>query len=454
MLEIKLPKHVQFIMNKLHSKNFESYIVGGCVRDSLIGVEPKDWDITTSATPKQIKKVFNGHKLLLMGEKYGTVSVVLDGEPYEITTFRKDGNYSDGRRPDSVNYSDDIVDDLSRRDFTINAIAYNDTEGIVDPFNGAEDIYSRVLRCVGEPKLRFTEDTLRVLRCARFACKYDLKIEKETYKQMMYGLKFIHKCSKERIGNEFRQIIEYCKFNNRHFVDKIALEVVPELKEMVGFYQYNPNHVSDLFEHTMNAVCAVESDIDNYWQIKMALLLHDLGKLETFEIDDNGIGHFYGHAVNSERMAREVLTRLKFTNKDKEFICKMIYFHDIHLGTSLRSIKRAALKIKGYNNLLSLIEVKIADDSAKRESIVVKRLSDLRFVHDQVIGLKDSEDCLSLSSLAINGEDVMCLLDIQPSVKVKIVLDKLLQLVVDGNVDNSRKSLILEVQRSGLEWVS
>lgn len=443
MYKLILPKEVSMILDKLNSAGYKGYVVGGCVRDSLLGLEPKDWDITTSARPSEIKELFKGYKQILIGEEYGTVSVVVNGEPYEITTFREDGVYTDGRRPDNVNYSTNVIDDLSRRDFTINAIAYNEIDGIVDPFKGIEDIENGIIRCVGDAKVRFTEDLLRVLRCARFACKYDFKIEKDTLEQMLGSVEKVReKCSTERVFSGFSQIIRYCETRHRYFVDKIVIGVVPFTKQMVGFYQYNPNHVSDLFEHTMNSVCAVNSDVEDVCQIKLAMLMHDFGKVETFTIGNDGVGHFYGHSVNSERLARETLTAFNCNKKDKEFICKMVLYHDTKFGKTDKSIKRLAVKLGSYDLLRSLLVVKIADDLAKKESSTVDRLDNLYEIQSRIGEIEIESKCLSVKDLTISGEDVMGVLHIKPGKVIGETLSMLLGLVVDGEIKNNREELL------------
>ena len=287
-----LPAQVNTALARLHDAGYEAYIVGGCVRDRIMGREPKDYDITTSALPEQTAAVFAGERIIETGMKHGTVTVLLDGEPLEITTFRIDGTYSDSRHPDAVTFTPSLREDLARRDFTMNAMAYSSETGLVDPFGGQADIAAKYIRCVGDPDLRFREDALRILRALRFSSVLGFPIEPETDGAARYLCLLLKKISAERVFSELKQLL--CGPDVRRvLLDYAGVlgAVLPEILPMQGFDQRNPHHCYDILEHTAAAVEAMPPEP----ALRLAALLHDVGKPECFFTDEDGVGHFYGH---------------------------------------------------------------------------------------------------------------------------------------------------------------
>lgn len=334
---MKLPKEVEIALKLLKKSGFEAYLVGGCVRDSILDIVQKDFDITTDAEPNQILKVFQEYRVIETGLKHGTVTVLLYSVPLEITTYREDGNYSDNRRPDQVNFIKSLKEDLARRDFTMNAIAYNPETGLADYFGGVEDIQRRVIRAVGEPDKRFREDSLRILRGLRFASVYGFKIEPETAQAMLDLKGLLKNISAERIAVELLKTLSGINMkavmNEFHEVYGV---IIPELLSMVGFEQQSKYHIYDVYLHSI----MVTQSIVNKPYFKLAALLHDIGKTIAFSTDAEGTGHFYGHAEESVRIADSILTRLKFDNFTKERVLALIQYHDTQIQTNDKSVKR------------------------------------------------------------------------------------------------------------------
>ena len=444
MFKIDISMKADIIVMYLWVAGYDAYVVGGCVRDSLLGKEPHDWDICTDASPEQVRSVMNKWKLKTIdtGIKHGTITVVNDGDTFEVTTFRVDGEYSDNRRPDTVEFVDDITEDLSRRDFTINAMAYNDKDGLVDPFNGQEDLKSKLICCVGHPDDRFREDALRILRALRFASTYGFKIEEKTAAAIHRNKDLLKNISAERIRDEL------CKMLCGKGVLDILLEykdviavIIPELEPCIGFDQNNPYHIYDVYDHIAHAVANYKgSNIS----IKMALLLHDIGKPECYTEDHNG-GHFHGHGVPSAYMAQGVVQRLRFDNKTIDEVIKLVLYHDAIIHPNTRSVKKWMNKI-GPDVLDKLFRVRVADIDAQSELDRASRVSDCDKAYGIAQYIEFENQCFQLKDLAVNGHDILAL-GVDPGPRVGEVLSWLLAQVMDEKIANEYDALIKEANR-------
>ena len=446
MFKLNLPPNVHYLINILEEDGYEAYVVGGCVRDSFLDKEPHDWDICTNAKPEEVCDLLGGYddiEVILTGLKHGTITAHINGENYEITTYRVDGEYSDNRRPDRVEFVGDIIEDLARRDFTINAMAHNNRGGLMDPFNGLRDLYNMSIRCVGNPDNRFQEDGLRILRALRFASVYGFKIEYLTAAAIHRNKELLKNISAERIQSELTKML--CGKGVLdillEYKDVMAV-IVPELEPCIGFDQNNPYHIYDVYDHIAHAVANYKgSDIS----VKMALLLHDVGKPECYTEDHNG-GHFHGHSVPSMKMAKDVMARLKFDNKTRDEAVDLVLYHDSDIYPGVKSVKRWLNKI-GPEMLDKLIRVKIADIYAHSEINRSTRVSAV----DKVYGLTQlvisEQQCFALKDLAINGYVVMEHLGVPSGPKVGEVLNHLLDKVLDGEIENDTNVLIAEAER-------
>lgn len=443
--KIDIPHEARYILRLLWCDGYDAYIVGGCVRDSLLNKAPHDWDICTSADPGVVLAIMAeyGIKTVKTGLQHGTVTAVMDGGNYEITTFRVDGEYTDNRRPNSVAFVNDINKDLSRRDFTINAMAYSELDGLVDPWGGYGDLDNKLIRCVGHPDDRFREDALRILRALRFASTYGFKIEEQTAYSIHKNKSLLKNISAERIRDEL------CKMLCGEGILDILLEysdvmavIIPELEPCIGFEQNNPYHKYDVYEHIAHAVAFYKGfDIS----VKMALLLHDIGKPECYSEDENG-GHFYEHGMTSMRIAKDVVERLKFDNKTKTEIIDLVLYHDSDIYPGMRTVKRWLNKI-GSELLDKLIFVKIADIHAHSEKNLEARRDDalgVKLIAKQILA---EQQCFQLKHLVVNGTDIMNCLGVESGPCVGRVLNWLLGRVIDGTIENNVDDLIQEAKR-------
>lgn len=445
MNTVRIPDNTLKILKLLNASGCEAMVVGGCVRDSLMGRTPYDWDITTSATPSEMKEVFSGYKVIETGIKHGTLTVVdSEGEMYEITTFRIDGEYKDNRHPETVEFVRDLEGDLARRDFTMNAIACDAEGNLSDPFGGIDDIREGIIRCVGDPDKRFNEDGLRILRALRFASVLGFKIEERTDFAIRSGAGLIDNIAAERIRVELLKLLK-----GRYSLDvltgykEVITRIIPELIPCIGFEQHSIWHCFDVYDHTMHAVASYEGEDD---AIKMALLLHDIGKPSCFSTDDEGNGHFYGHAKESVKIAEKVVDRLRFSNADKDQILPLIRYHDLQMGTSPKACRRIRANY-GPDLLIKLAEVKKADNMAQsgyakeKESYLVEE----SFKVAREIASSDS--CFDLKSLAVSGDDLMETFGLEEGRKVGMILNALLANVIDGEIPNDKDKL-LDLARS------
>ena len=399
---IRAPESVLDILRIFKGNGYEAYAVGGCVRDSVLGTKPKDWDITTNALPSEIKELFE--KTIDTGLKHGTVTVMLAGEAFEVTTFRIDGKYEDGRHPSHVEFTGRLEDDLRRRDFTMNAMAWNEERGIVDPFGGMEDIADGIIRAVGEPGERFREDALRMLRAIRFAARLGFEIHFETLKAISENSGLISSVSSERIREELNGTLaadDPMKFALLRDTGLLKL-IMPEFEACFNTPQKNPHHAYNVGEHSLRAVAAAENDKCLRW----TMLLHDTGKAVTRTTDEKGIDHFHGHPAKSMEIAKNILERLRFDNRSMERIIRLIKYHDREILPQPRAVAKAVHTV-GDDIFLDLLKVKRADKSAQNPLDKQKGLNYVDLIESIYNGLKSENSCLELKDLAIDGRDLL-----------------------------------------------
>ncbi len=444
-MDITLPKGVGYIIKELNKNGHEAYVVGGCIRDILIGLPPKDYDITTSADPDEVIRIFK--KTIPTGIKHGTVGVVTTDGIYDVTTYRSEGEYINSRYPANVIFIDDLVEDLRRRDITINAIAYNTEKGIIDPFDGTADIRGKIIRAVGNPILRFKEDALRILRAIRLATTLNFNIEEKTLfgiVETMDGLQFI---SVERIREELNTILLSEKPSrgiSMLFQLGIMKYVIPEIMTMAVFSQFNKHHDKDVLGHTLDVVDHVPAKL----HLRLAALFHDCGKPGTFTVDRNGIGHFYGHEARSAEIAETILDRLKYDRKTTKKVLTLISNHMV--STDMKNelkIKKLIQKL-GKENINDLFELKTADFISKPESGNTK-LFEISGLRDRMVDILDRKDPLNIRDLAVNGQDIMNL-GIKEGRAVGNILNDLLEKVLKDPRLNEKETL-LTIARKELE---
>lgn len=435
-MTMDMPKNVDTAINLLQSAGFEAYAVGGCVRDSLLGKTPNDWDITTSAKPEDMKSVFADFHCIDTGIKHGTVTVVIDGEPLEITTFRLDGEYEDNRHPKSVTFTSDLGADLGRRDFTVNAMAYSKMTGTIDLFGGQNDLKNGIIRCVGNPDRRFNEDALRILRALRFASALDFEIEEKTAQSLLKNRALLGNISEERIAKELLKLV--CGKGAKRILTDFApvlFEILPELQPMYKNSHDNPHHCYDIYEHTL---IAVES-IDPEPTLRFAMLLHDCGKPAVKKFDENGVAHFYGHQRISAEISAQILARLKVSNKFRDEILFLVSNHDRwELYENTEKMPRYLSKF-GLDGVLNLLKVMRADVLAQSPEYRY-RLDQIADAEETAKNLAAQKPCLSLSELQINGRTLMDI-GIPQGRKLGAVLAQLLDEVIDGVTKNTQEAL-------------
>ena len=436
----KIPDFAREVLRTLSQAGHEAWCVGGCVRDSLLGRTPEDWDVTTSAAPEETMALF-GSRAIPTGLRHGTVTVRTAGGPVEVTTFRRDGAYHDHRRPDSVTFTTSLEEDLARRDFTVNAMALGSDGTVVDCFGGRKDLAAGLLRCVGEPKRRFREDALRILRGLRFAADLDFSLEEHTAKALRRTRSLLGEIAPERIWAEMQKLL--CGPGAakvlRAYPEVVAV-FWPEILPMVGFDQRNRHHCYDVWEHTLHALEAVPPD----GILRCTMLLHDIGKPKSFTVDGQGNGHFYGHPAVSAAMAAEMLRRMKCCSRTRETVTLLVEWHDRNIPRTDRGIRRALMAL-GEKNLRRLFAVKRADNLAQAPAFRdMQREIDLA---EEILDRLLAEDaCVSLKQLAVNGRDLMALG--YAGEGIGRALSALLEQVVDGALPNTREAL-LEYLRNG-----
>ena len=438
-MNITMPSKAAYIISKLQARGYDAYIVGGCVRDSLLGLEPADWDITTSAKPEQVKALFP--RTIDTGLKHGTVTVMMDKTPYEITTYRIDGIYEDHRHPTQVTFTNSLREDLMRRDFTINAMAYNDRDGLVDLFHGREDLQQRVIRCVGSARERFEEDALRMLRAVRFSGQLNFEIEEATLEAIeeMHGL--LANVSAERIQIELMKLLvsrhpDYLRYAWSTGLTSVFL---PEFDRMMDTPQNNPHHIYNVGEHTLHALLASKDDP----LLRLTILLHDVGKPDSYTTDENGVDHFQGHNAKGAAMSAEILRRLKFDNHTIHVVTTLIANHDIRfnqpLTTGLSHVRKVINRV-GPDLFPSLLDVMEADVSAQSDYMRLYKLTALKETRQAYEEILRSQDCLSLKDLAINGNDLKAL-GMKEGRIIGTILKALLNLVLEQPEHNTYEYL-------------
>ena len=438
-----MPKDVLFILNKLRENGFEAYIVGGCVRDKLLSIEPHDYDITTSAKPNEIKEVFSDCKTILVGEEFGTVGILLNKVLYEVTTFRIDGNYINNRKPEKVIFSDNLKEDLKRRDFTINAMAMDIDGKLYDPFLGKKDLQEKIIRAVGDPNERIKEDALRMMRAIRFAGRFDFYIEENLFDAIGQNASLLKKIAPERIFDEFSKMItsEKPSYYLLLLEESGILDVIfPELKRTVGFAQFSPYHDKTLFDHLICVMDYVRPDLS----LRLAALFHDISKVDTLSIGEDGRGHFYGHEILGAELVEEILKKYRLPNKTIEKVKILILDHmKVHSEMSDKALRRQIKRV-GRENILDLYDLLIADCKATRidrdASFIINR-------KNRVKELLDEKEMKTEKFLEINGNDIKSLGFSEGKI-IGEILRELESLVLEDPKKNNRTYLIEYIEKN------
>ena len=441
---LEIPKNAETILHILENAGYEAYVVGGCVRDSILGRKPDDWDITTSAKPEQVKELF--HRTVDTGLQHGTVTVLMEKEGYEVTTYRVDGEYEDGRHPKEVTFTASLEEDLKRRDFTINAMAYNPSGGLVDLFGGLEDIDRKIIRCVGDPLDRFTEDALRIMRAVRFSAQLGFSIEEETRKALKVLAPNLKHVSAERIQVELVKLLmsPHPDYLRTAYEAGITAEFLPEFDACMETSQNTPHHCYTVGEHILHSLCHVRADR----VLRITMLLHDIGKPVVRKTDENGRDHFKTHGNAGEKMAGQILRRLKFDNDTIRKVTRLVKWHDDRPEGTLKSVRRAVNRI-GEDLFPLYLEVQQADmlaQSLYRRSEKQARLDSVRDAYRQII---EEKQCVSLKTLAVTGRDLIEN-GYRPGREIGEKLEKLLNLVLE-DPEKNQKEILLEIIRKDQE---
>ena len=438
---MQLPEGVLSCITQLEKAGFKAYAVGGCVRDHLLGLIPHDYDLCTSATPDEIVQVFKDCQLVRNGEKHGTIGVVIDGKVYEITTFRTEGDYSDGRHPDSVCFVTDLETDLARRDFTVNAMAYHPKQGFIDPFGGQLDLKRKELRAVGDPQTRFREDALRILRGVRFSLRFGLEPEQETLRAMIRLVPSLDQLASERVYSELSGIAPLLTVKSMQLYQPILTQLIPELNTCIGFLQHSRHHAYDVWDHTAHVVEAAETNL----ALRFAALLHDVGKPVVFYQDEAGAGHFPEHAQVGADMADAILQRLKAPNAIREQAVFLIAHHMTPFEAD-RVLLRRRLSRYGEENCRLLLQLQKADFCSKG---VQGESPDFDAIDAMLTALVEENGCLQAKDLAVSGHDLMAL-GYESGPKLGQAMQTLLQQVIDETLPNE-KEILLEKAKNIME---
>ena len=433
-----LPKQVHYCIDKLEDKGYSAYVVGGCVRDFLLGITPHDYDLCTDARPEEIASVFSAHTLVRSGEKHGTIGVVIDHSVYEITTFRTEGSYTDSRHPDWVNFVGTVEEDLARRDFTVNAMAYSPSSGYIDPWDGQVALQRKVLCTVGDPVVRFTEDPLRILRGLRFASVFHLKPETATAEAMNSQAPLMDSLSRERVFSELCKLLPAISAEDLIAFAPVITQIIPELGPTVNFQQHSPHHQYDVFTHTAYTVAAVSPTVP----LRLAALLHDIGKPKTFTTDETGRGHFYNHAQVSASMTNEILLRLKAPNNLRSQVVFLVSRHMTYLDPDKKTLRRR-LGQCSENMLLQLLDLQEADFSSKGVPDSTEQFSQIRALLAQI---REEDACLTVRNLAVNGYDLMDL-GFPPGPHIGECMNFLLNLVQNEVIQNEKNELLAAAEK-------
>ena len=434
-----IPGFVQHCLDRLEQAGFEAYIVGGCVRDSLLEITPQDYDMTTSALPEQTEALFYDHSLVLAGKKHGTVGVVTEGGVVEITTFRTEGGYADNRHPEWVKFVPTVEEDLARRDFTVNAMAYSPTRGLIDPFGGQQDLERNLLRAVGDAQARFREDSLRILRGVRFAARYRLTPDDATGAAMVQLRHLQVNLARERVFEELCKLLTVARQEDLLRFAPVLAAVIPELEPMIGFDQRSPHHAYDLFTHTAAVTAAVPGDLTLRW----AGLLHDTGKISTFTTDETGRGHFYGHAKESAAIADRVLRQLKAPNQLREDAVCLIELHMTKLPPERKVVRRWLSRL-GTARMEQLLTLQEADMGSKGTG-KPEEMEQFTRIRGIIAEILEENACLSLKDLAVTGHDMM---DLGYTGRdIGAALNRLLEMVLEEQIPNTRDALLEAAQK-------
>ena len=436
MTQIQLPEKVKYIISQLEQAAFEAYAVGGCVRDCLLGRNPNDWDVTTSAKPLEVKAVF-GHTIDT-GIQHGTVTVMLEREGFEVTTYRIDGEYEDSRHPREVIFTANLIEDLKRRDFTINAFAYNDKSGIVDAFHGMKDLSDGVIRCVGEASERFDEDALRILRAVRFSAQLGFMVAEETKAAIKILAPNLRHISAERIQAELVKLLmsDHPDALRDAYELGITKAVLPELDAAFATAQQNPHHQYTVGEHLMQSLLHIQADKS----LRLAALLHDIGKPKVRMTDGEGIDHFHGHVEVSEQMAAGILRRLKFDNDTITKVQKYIRYHDYKPEPNARAVRRAVNKI-GAEYFEQVMALWRADTLAQSSYERQQKLAHIDAVEQLYTEIMESNQCISLKTLEITGNDLIAL-GVPKGKQIGVLLNQLLEEVLQEPGHNTHEYLM------------
>ncbi|NLM36489.1 MAG: CCA tRNA nucleotidyltransferase [Clostridiales bacterium] len=441
-MKIILPPRVEFIINELEKQGYEAFAVGGCVRDSILGRNPNDWDITTNALPEAIIKTFK--HTIPTGIKHGTITVMIDNLPFEVTTYRIDGEYTDNRHPDEVIFTSKLEEDLSRRDFTINAMAYNYSKGLVDPFNGMEDIREGVVKTVGSPHDRFNEDALRMIRAIRFSCQLGFYVEEKTFEAIKLNCELIKRVSIERIRDEFTKILlskEPSRGIENLRLGGLLQYFLPELLAMFGFDQKNPHHDKDIYYHTLMVVDNTEPRL----ALRLSALFHDIAKPVTFTLDEKGIGHFYGHEIKGKDMCEYILKRLRYDNETIKKVSNLVYDHMSRYTNLKGSTIKKVINRVGKENLEDLFILQEADIKASAPPFDFSGVHRLRKKSKEILEQKEP---LNVKDLVLKGDDLIKL-GLKPGKLIGEILNYLMEKVLEAPELNNKKQL----EEMALEYI-
>ena len=431
-----IPKDVSFIIDELYSHGYEAYAVGGCVRDCILNREPGDWDITTSARPYEVKEIFK--RTIDTGIAHGTVTVMLGKNGYEVTTYRVDGAYEDSRHPKSVSFTASLEEDLKRRDFTINAMAYNHRRGLVDIFDGIGDIQRKVIRCVGNPEERFDEDALRILRAVRFSAQLGFEIEDETAAAITKKARSLENISAERIQAELVKLLvsDHPDYIHKAWALGITKVIMPEYDRIVGVAQHTPNHIYTVDVHTLKALKNIEADAI----LRLTMLIHDFGKPEVKKTKPDGRDIFYRHPEVSAKLAGQILKRLKFDNYTLEHVVRLVQWHGLKYNADEIDVRKALNRV-GRDIFNDFLKVQTADVSAKNPAVIdgkLKLLEEKKHIYHQIF---DENQCFEIKALAVNGKDLIQA-GIAPGPLLGAVLERLLEMVIEDQSLNVKETLL------------
>ena len=435
-MKINIPEYAQTALDMLHACGYKAYIVGGCVRDALLGKTPNDYDICTDCTPQEMKKVFASYNAIETGIKHGTLTVLIGHDPIEITTFRSDGKYSDHRKPDKVRFEKELSQDLKRRDFTINALCYNQSEGLVDMFGGAQDLQRRIIRCVGDPTERFDEDALRILRAMRFSSVLDFEIEKGTSSAIHSQKELLKNISAERIAAELKKLL--CGKDPARILTEyrdVMAVIIPQLEPCFDLKQNNPHHCYDVYTH----ICKSVNNISPDWVLRLTMLLHDIGKPLVHTTDSAGVDHFKTHQLKSAKLSREITGALKLDNRSRSRIYDLVLEHDTRIPPVKKSVRRLMSK---YDDDFfdDYLRVRRADTLAQSGYMREQKLAELEAIGEVARQIRAEQLCLHISDLAVNGND---LIDLgYEGSSIGKALKMLLDAVIEERTDNEKDALV------------